>query len=361
MSSANQRMLAVVATASIILMFSSSAQAQAQAQGGPLRWVKMAPFPEPEEELYGVTANGKMYVIGGFGSAGKPAAAMVYEYDAATDQWTKKKPIPVPVHHQVMAEYRGKIYVFGGCMRPLSGEGAGGWEPVDNAWEYDPAADSWRALAPMPGKRCSAVAGEVGGKIYVIGGATTEPGTIQTSMAATRPSRSLGTNEVYDPATNKWETRKPMPTTRNHAFAGVVNGKIYVIGGRMGSSFIPVSSNTDIVEEYDPATDQWGAVRARMPTPRSGGGWATYGGKIYVAGGELQTPQLNAAFKAVEAYDPATNTWSILPSMPITRHGVAGAFIGNRLHLVSGKIDSGGAPDVNLSTGSHDVLEIPDR
>ena len=79
-------------------------------------------------------------------------------------------------------------------MRPLSGPGANGWEPVDNAWEYDPAADSWRALAPMPGKRCAAVAEEVGGKIYVI-------------------------------------------------------------GGRMGAAHVTASSNTDIVEEYDPARD----------------------------------------------------------------------------------------------------------
>ena len=90
---------------------------------------------------------------------------MVYEYDPAADRWTKKKPIPVAVHHQAQTEYNGKIYVFGGCMRPLSGPGANGWEPVDIAWEYDPAADAWRALAPMPGKRCAAAAEEVGGKI----------------------------------------------------------------------------------------------------------------------------------------------------------------------------------------------------
>ena len=67
-----------------------------RAQNPSLRWVKAAPFPEPEEELYGVSVNGKMYVIGGFASNGKPAAAMVYEYDPGPDKWTKKKSIPVP-------------------------------------------------------------------------------------------------------------------------------------------------------------------------------------------------------------------------------------------------------------------------
>jgi hypothetical protein len=354
MSLAMQRKLVRVSAAmaaSILMMWCASAQAQ-------LRWVKMAPFPEPEEELYGITANGKMYVLGGYGSnpSGNPAG-LVYEYDPATDHWTKKKSMPVPVHHQAQAEYRGKIYMFGGFRYPEPGA----WQPVDNAWEYDPAADTWKALAPMPGKRGSAIAEQVGGKIYVIGGATTNPGSKETAVFASRPARSVGTNEVYDPATNKWETRSAMPTARNHAFSGAVNGKIYVLGGRIGSPFITVSSNVDVVEEYDPATDQWGSIKARMPTPRSGGGSATFAGKIYTAGGELQTPQMTPAFRALEAYDAATNTWGVLPSMPIPRHGVAAAFLGNRLHLASGKVTSAGAPDTPLATGSHDVLEIPEK
>ena len=106
MSSAMQRMLVVVVTAYIVLMFTPGAQGQG-------RWVRLAPFPEPNEELYGVAAGGKMYVIGALGG---PSKAVVEEYDPATDKWTKKKPMPLAVHHQAMAEYRGKIYVFGGYV-----------------------------------------------------------------------------------------------------------------------------------------------------------------------------------------------------------------------------------------------------
>ena len=79
---------------------------------------------------------------------------------------------------------------------------------------------------------------------------------------------------MYDPATNTWTNKSPMPTARNHAFSGVVNGKIYVIGGRLGAAHVTASSNTDVVEEYDPARDSGARVKSRMPTPRSGGGWA---------------------------------------------------------------------------------------
>jgi len=106
-------------------------------------------------------------------------------------------------------------------------------------------------------------------------------------------------------------------------------------------------------------------VKEKMPTPRSGGGAATYNGKIYVAGGEITNRQLSAAFRALEAYDPATNTWEVMPTMPSARHGVAAGFIGNKLHLVSGKQEGGGAPDMAansthpFATEAHDVLEIP--
>lgn len=175
----------------------------------------------------------------------------------------------------------------------------------------------------------------------------------------------LASNDVYDPATNKWESRRPMAVPRNHAFGGTVGGKVYVIGGRTGHAFITAASNTDVVEEYDPATNLWSKPKSRMPTARSGGGWGTYDGKIYAAGGEVTTDQVAAAFRAVEAYEPATDTWTTLPAMPIPRHGVAGAVLGNRFHLVSGMVTSAGAvafeQDVHLDlhTAAHDVLELP--
>jgi N-acetylneuraminic acid mutarotase len=360
-----RKALWVLGVVAVALLSLTAAKAQFQGPGtGETpkgRWSKAAGFPEPEEELYGINVNGKMYVLGGFGlnPFGKPPG-LVYEYDPTTDKWTKKKNMPLPVHHQAMATVNGKIYMFGGYLYyPVPGGGQG-WQPVDNSWVYDPATNDWKALAPMPDKRGTAIAEQVNGKIYVIGGATMNPGSKEPAVFPNRPARSVGTNDMYDPATDKWESRSPMPTARNHAFSGMVDGKIYVIGGRIGSPFITVAQNIAVVEEYDPATDQWGAPRRPMPTPRSGGGWGTHGGRIYIAGGEQQTREATPAFRALEAYEPATDTWTILPSMPVPRHGVAGAFIGNQLHLVSGKVTSSGAPDTKLETSTHDVFEVLD-
>lgn len=336
--------------ASIALLALVSAGA-AQAQ----KWVKLAPFPDASEELYGIGTGGKLYVFGGI-SAGWTPKGLAFEYDPASDKWAKKKSMPQMSHHVALAEHNGKIYMIGGFIKPATGPTA--WQPIDNLWEYDPANDSWKALAPMPTKRGSPNAAVVNGKIYVIGGAGLSPGSKDTSLHPARPQRVLGTNEVYDIAANKWETKSPMPTTRNHAAIGVVNDKIYVIGGRVGNAFITRASNTDVVEEYDPATDQWGALKTPMPTARSATAWGTYKGKIYVAGGEVRTDRFTGVFRAVEAYDPANNRWNSLPPMDIARHGLAGDMIGATFYLVSGNVQSGGPEGMQIATDIHVALEL---
>jgi N-acetylneuraminic acid mutarotase len=351
------------ATAMVALVASVVFATTALAQMPTSPWKKGAPFPEPDEELYGVPANGKLYVIGGWGD-GK-ARGVNYEYDPATDRWTKKSPMPRPAHHAALTAVNGKIYAFGGFVAPANTAvplGAA-WEPIADAYEFNPATDSWKRLAPLPGKRGAAIAAEVDGKIYVIGGATTMEGSKDPFFTAFGPAKVLATNDVYDPATNTWESRNPMSVPRNHAFSGVVNGKIYVIGGRTGHGFILSATNTDVVEEYNPASNMWSIPKERMPTARSGGASGTDGRRIYVAGGEVTTTELVGAFRAVEAYDPATNSWMTLPSMPMPRHGVAGAVIGNRFHLVSGMIQSAGAltfldPTLSTHTAMHDILEL---
>ena len=335
----------------VVLIIAASPAAFAQG-----KWVQLAPFPEPNEEILGVPAGGKLYVLAGLVSAPIwTPIGLVYEYDPATDHWTKKKPMALPAHHVALTEYHGKIYAFGGFVAPQSGPAA--WIPINNSWEYDPATDTWKALAPLPTKRGSPLATVVNDKIYVIGGATTPAGSSQTSIDMMQAQDCLGTVEEYDPATNSWRERAPMPTPRNHAAVGVVNGKIYVIGGRVGAAFIALASDTSVVEEYDPATNKWGPPRARMPIARSALAAGVYNGRIYVAGGEYQDPQMMATFRAVEAYDPARNAWTELPSLPVSRHGLAGGIIGSRFYVVGGDVQSSGT-GVHVSTAENDAFDL---
>ena len=56
---------------------------------------------------------------------------------------------------------------------------------------------------------------------------------------------------IYDPASDTWSTGAEMPMPRHHLAAVVVDGRIWAIGGRVGTRI------QDRVDIYDPATDTW--------------------------------------------------------------------------------------------------------
>ena len=158
----------------------------------------------------------------------------------------------------------------------------------------------------------------------------------------TTPQMSFGNVEEYDPAKNTWRERSPMPTPRNHTAAGVISGKIYVAGGRVGAAFIGLASDISVVEEYDPATDKWGAPRARMPTARSALGVGSLWREDVRGRGRISGPAHDGDVPRAGSLRSGGNTWSVMPPMPVSRHGLAAGVIGNRLILVGGDVQSAG-------------------
>jgi len=335
---------------------SAIAARQAFAQAPRPPWSEAKPFPAPFSEVYGLALGSKLYVFGGLDQGTTPQG-FVWVYDADSDSWTKKQNMPRALHHTAQADLNGKIYMFGGFAAGTATGGLG-WLPTSTAAEYDPATDSWKDLPPMPTPRAAAIAVSLNSKLYVIGGGTMPPGKAPAPLGFASPHHVVGTIEAFDPADNSWRKLTDMPTPRNHiAGVGAIGGKIHVIGGRIGSVFMAGADNLDIVETYDPATDSWSAPRARLPTPRSGGGWGVYNDKIYVGGGELRDDRMLGAVKSLEAYDPIHNVWTVLPPMPISRHGCSAGFIGSKLHFVGGDVISSNVFEVSVATPRHDVFD----
>jgi N-acetylneuraminic acid mutarotase len=159
---------------------------------------------------------------------------------------------------------------------------------------YDPATDSWQTGMPMPNARAGHTAAIVGGKIYVMGGAP----AYQTSTA---------TVDEYDPATGAWVTRASMPIDRVFHSAGAVDGKIYVFGGCRYAGRVNMGNPTG-VDVYDPATDTW-TQNGRMRSPRACAAAGVVNGKIYVFGGITGSDITGPSGNTADMYDPATDTW----------------------------------------------------
>jgi hypothetical protein len=134
---------------------------------------------------------------------------------------------------------------------------------------------------------------------------------------------------VFDTRTNSWSKRAPLLTGRNHHGAALIDGKIHVVGGRVGF-FGGTFTNLGAHEVYDIASDSW-TTRPLLPTPRSGIGVVALKGRLHVLGGEGFLTEFAGTFRTHEIFDPATSSWNTGPRMPTPRHGFGCAILNDEI------------------------------
>ncbi|HLN89506.1 MAG TPA: hypothetical protein VK253_05515 [Candidatus Binatia bacterium] len=278
---------------------------------------------------------------------------------AADNNWVSKAGMHEGRSDLGVATVDGKIYAIGGIKK-------GGFSSYSE--QYDPAGDSWTYKASMPTSRSAFGIAVFENKIYCIGGYTLLSGKLGATAA----------NEVYDPATDTWETKASMPTPRINVEANVVNGKIYVFGG----SGFGERANETLNQVYNPATDSW-TTKAPVPTAVPSYASAVIGTKIYVFtsrltqiydaqndswslgapapspvmlakaastagldaperiyvfGADAKEPywQLTTEGFITQSYNPQNDSWALCPSMPAGRYDVGVGVIGDLIYTIGG-------------------------
>jgi hypothetical protein len=223
------------------------------------------------------------------------------------------------------------------------------------------APNSWATMAPMPTARASAGIGVVDGKIYAIGGGNEhsvsvnemyDPATDTWTEKAPMPQAvggptvtcqnkiycfGTGFTIVYDPATDSWANKTAMPTSRWALSASVVNDKIYLLGGFNGN-FLGTPLRCDINEMYDPANDSW-TTMAPLPVATAYCVSASIDEKIYLFG------NTGSYTSKILVYDTQSNLWSIGPTNPyLSFYNSGGAITGvhspKRFYFIGGSYGS---------------------
>jgi len=274
-------------------------------------WTTKALTPTPLSGGVAV-ANGKIYAI---------ACNVTYEYDPATNTWTTKKPMPTPRWGFAIAAYQNKVYVIGGITSTDPRTGLGIYCSLNEV--YDPLADTWESKTSMPTARAYFDANVVNGKIYHIGGFPNQPSPDYPLVS--------DVNEVYDPATDSWIAKAPIPTAVYGYASAVVNNKIYVISGQG-------VNRVNLNQIYDPEAGTW-SYGAPIPTDvHYAAAGATTGvaapKRIYVLGGNAHGAMDSCDLNQV--YDPEGNTWTTGAQMPTPRRSFGVAVVNDVLYAIGG-------------------------
>jgi hypothetical protein len=272
------------------------------------QWIgKTRPLQARADIMNAVVVEGKIYTIaGGFLTGTVKDTEM---YDPQTDTWTTKTPMPTPRLYFASAAYENKIYCIGGHTELDTFLGLNE--------VYDTLTDSWTNMTAMPTPRAYLQANEVNGKIYLIGG--------QTPTESDRYGIKTNVNEAYDPQTDTWETKTPMPHPEYWYSSAVVDNKIYIIGG--------------LTQIYDTETDTWTNGTACPQVNWVSAAAATTGQyapvRIYVLGGgygffEIAYDDFN------RIYDPANDSWSFGAPLPKALGKLAAVNINDTIYALGG-------------------------
>ncbi len=269
--------------------------------------------------------------------------------------WSEVAPMTTPRSNHAAAVYGGKIYVFGGVDQSAAA--------LSSVEIYDPVTDSWTAGTSSPVPLSFHRAETVGSRTFLIGsnapvrifdhsnntwstGATApfnDPSFDTDVWIDTANNRSFvivaasnlaGSIDVfgYEINQNLWYSRVSLATSDHRWFAlSVIGNNFYLNGGYRQYLTPPVFSGN---YGYNLSTDTWTTTGLASPSvARYSATAINLSDRMLVLGG--QTVPVGA-LRDAESYDPATNSWSVLPSMLRARNYFPAVVLGGKVYAIGG-------------------------
>lgn len=296
------------------------------AHADPDYWTASAGMSMPRAMASAVTlSDGRILVTGGNGGIENNRFRDTKNaeiYDPAAGTWTL-----VAAPHFIHEGSRGAALPDGRALF------VGGFETSDGfilSETYDPIANTWQVLSSEPRELYEdfTVTPLADGRVLVTGG--------RTRFGHTRLDA-----DIFDPATGSWISVASMPNYGLRQTGTLLrDGRVMLFGGQTRDS--SVAAMTPLI--YDPRTDTWtkGALAFSAHTFHTA--TLLQDGNVLIVAGCCVTTEYPLSFGAYqeasaqpsEMYDPATDSWTLLPPMQTGRRSHTATLLPNGKVLVTG-------------------------
>ncbi|XP_015225500.1 PREDICTED: kelch-like protein 22 isoform X1 [Cyprinodon variegatus] len=174
-------------------------------------WCSIQPLQRQHADHCVCVAGGHIYAIGGRDY--RSELNCVERYDPSTNMWEFVAPMKREVYAHAGAAVDGKIYLT--CGRR-------GMAYLRETYCFDPAADNWTACADGPVERAWHGMAAVNGRLYVIGGSNDQRGIRRDVLQVA----------CFEPSANSWSLVTPLPSGHGEPGIAVLDSRIYVLCGR---------------------------------------------------------------------------------------------------------------------------------
>lgn len=301
------------------------APAQSQPLAWPTSWQSGASAPIARFEATAHTFNGKIYAFGGFINSSFNVTQRVDVYDAASNTWSRLRDLPADMAQTHIAIADDGQYMY------LAGGFAGNLQSSQTPSQV--ATSKVYRYDPQTDTwtaMLSLPSARGAGGMAIVGRTLHYIGGNPPDRVTNLPDHLV--LNLDNPTT--WTTAAAHPNPKDHFSIVVLNGKIYTVGGEHGHDQLHEQQSD--LHVYDPATDRWTQL-ASMPVAKSHmeAGTFVYNGRIVFAGGQIDN---FGSTSGVVAYDPLSDTWSTLAPLPAQRQGAVVTVIGNKVIVTLGAV-----------------------
>jgi N-acetylneuraminic acid mutarotase len=292
-------------------------------------WQSLPDFPgAARQELFSIAVNDQLYCFGGFSYTDPYCYNDGYRLSKQNDTWiwNQLPSLPWPVASSGICAIGSHIYAVGGADYNAEKLFTNADRNSNNArlgsrllvLDTNNLAAGWQERAACPGTpRMVQAMAAVGGKIYVVGGATGNDN-------ATGNYATVVDNWQYDPTSNQWSRIRDMPvSTGNFPSGNIVYNDRYVllVGGAQYAKVIGPDGST---------TSPYGTVSKFYPDN-------PYNSDVFV-------------------YDTQTNLFGTATGLPLNNNLPMTVVSGNRIHLIGG--ETGGCTIEGELYGHHPELYL---
>lgn len=258
---------------------------------------------------------------------------------ALTGTWSTRSPMPATIAEVGVVEAGGFIHLIGGTPE------GGALEPAPASsvhLMYDPDTDAWEGRAPLPEPASHVGLTHLDGKIYAVGGLS--------------ENVHLGPHcqvHAYDPVLDVWNDLAPLPSPRGSIGVAAIRGRVHALGGHSSSTVVEQSppggetmrigvGTVNTHEIFDPGTGRW-TEGAPLPGPsRDHMGVATLNGAIHVFGGRVN--DYSDMLDRHDVYEPDEDTWTSAAPLPRPRSAGAFTVLQGLIIYAGGECKPGGDP-----------------
>lgn len=271
------------------------------ADGTLQSWQSTSPFANGRylHAAVGDSTNGVLYVIGGATSTssntGTADVQFAHILPGGVGIWTATTPLPTALSGHSAIIYGGYLYVFGGLdgngnvlasyfYAPLNPDGGVG------AWAQGHLTLAQNTAYGIGGPRRYPSSFGYNGHLYVSGGLSpwgnVPLGDVQVALVPPSASRY---SFLMHGETEEWKAVSAFQTARYFHGTASENRFVYVVGGETTPGSPPDRSDVQYAEILNDGTLGTWMTGTALPSARSTHACLTYGGRIYVIGGDVPT------------------------------------------------------------------------